>query len=81
MLIAQAKIGTAQTSEARWNELNAQALQLYKQGKYAEAIPIAQEGLRVAEATFGDSHIAVAASAYLLANLHFHRGSYAEAEP
>ena len=67
--------------QARWNDLNAQALQLYKQGKYAEAIPVEQEALRVAEATFGDEHITVAASAYLLAVLYDKQSSYPEAEP
>jgi tetratricopeptide (TPR) repeat protein len=79
--LAEAKVGTAQTQEARWNEVNAQALQLYKQGKYAEATPVAQEGLRVAEATFGEAHVTVAASAYLLANLYYEQRRYAEAEP
>jgi tetratricopeptide (TPR) repeat protein len=67
--------------QARWNDLNAQALQLYKQGKYAEAIPVEQEALRVAEATFGDEHVTVAASAYLLAVLYDKQSRYPEAEP
>jgi tetratricopeptide (TPR) repeat protein len=67
--------------QARWNELNAQALQLYKQGKYSEAIPVEQEALRVAESTFGEDHVTVAASAYLLATLYDKQGLYPEAEP
>jgi tetratricopeptide (TPR) repeat protein len=67
--------------QARWNELNAQALQLFEQGKYTEAIPVEQEALRVAEATFGEEHITVAASAYLLAVLYDKQGQYTEAEP
>jgi tetratricopeptide (TPR) repeat protein len=76
-----AQTSPAQTQEARWNQVNAQALQLYKQGKYAEATPVAEEGLRVAQATFGEAHVAVAASAYLLANLYDEQGRYADAEP
>jgi hypothetical protein len=45
--------------EQRWKELNAQVKQLYQQGKYAEAIPPAQESLRVAEATFGPRNVAI----------------------
>jgi tetratricopeptide (TPR) repeat protein len=67
--------------DARWNELNAQAFQLYKQGKYTEAIPVELEALRVAEATFGTEHVTVAASAYLLAVLYDKQGLYPEAEP
>jgi tetratricopeptide (TPR) repeat protein len=67
--------------QARWNELNAQALQLYKQGKYTEAIPVEQEALRVAEATFGEEHVTAGASAYLLAVLYDKQGQYTEAEP
>ena len=67
--------------ESRWNELNAQALQLYEQGKYTEAIPVEREALDVAEATFGEEHSTVAASAYLLATLYDKQGRYTEAEP
>ncbi len=70
-----------QAQEARWNQVSAQAQQLYKEGKYAEAIPVAQEELRLAEATFDEAHIAVGASAFSLATLYDKQRRYAEAEP
>ncbi|HYA97151.1 MAG TPA: CHAT domain-containing tetratricopeptide repeat protein, partial [Methylomirabilota bacterium] len=67
--------------EDRWNELNARFLQLYRQGGYAEAVPVAQEALRVAEATFGPEHSRTATSLNNLAALYAAQGRYAEAEP
>ena len=67
--------------EARWKELNAQVVQFYKQGKFAEAIPPAQASLRVAEATFGAEHPNVATSLNNLCQLYVVQGRFAEAEP
>src|SRR5208282_979627 len=67
--------------EARWKELNARVIQLGQQGKFTEAIPLAQESLRVAEATFGAEHPNVATSLNNLAELFREQGRYAEAEP
>ena len=67
--------------EARWNELNAQIKQLSQQGKYAEAVPPAEEALRVAEATFGPEHGNLAASLNNLAVLYLEQARYADAEP
>jgi tetratricopeptide (TPR) repeat protein len=67
--------------EQRWNELNAQVGKLYQQGKYAEAIPLGQESVRVAEATFGPEHPNVATSLSNLAILNWEQGRYADAEP
>jgi len=67
--------------EERWKELNTQVVQLYVQGKYAEAIPLAQVCLQVAEATFGDDHPNVAVSLSNLAELYDGQGRYSEAEP
>ena len=81
VVLAAGHFLAAHGQAARWNEVNAQALQLYKQGKHSEAIPVAEEALRVAESTFGEVHVAVAASAYLLAILYEKEKRYAEAEP
>src|SRR6266436_313591 len=67
--------------EARWNELKVQVAQLYQQGKFAEAIPPAQELLQVAEAAFGPEHPNVAESLNNLAELNRRQGRYADAEP
>jgi tetratricopeptide (TPR) repeat protein len=67
--------------ETRWKELSAQAEQLQKQGKYAEALPVAQEAVRVAEATFGDQHPNTAAALEKLGEVYQAQGKYPEAEP
>ncbi len=81
VLLALAMAVPVAAQEARWKELNAQVGQLYQQGKYTEAIPLAQESLRVAEATFGLEHSNVATSLNSLALLYDDQGRYAEAEP
>ena len=81
LLVALALEVPVAAQKARWNELNAQGKQLYEQGKYAEAIPLAQESIRVAEATFGSEHRNVAASLDNLAGLYEKQGRYADAEP
>jgi CHAT domain-containing protein/Flp pilus assembly protein TadD len=79
ILILCAPPATAQ--EARWRELTAQVEQLYKQGKYSDAIPVAQEALRVAESTFGPEDPNVATSLNNLADIYRKQGRYADAEP
>lgn len=39
--------------DARWRQLAQQVHQLYSQGKYEQALPPAQEALRIAETTYG----------------------------
>ncbi len=67
--------------QARWEELNKQVTSLYRQGKYAQALSVAEEALRVAEATFGPEHPNVATSLNNLAEVYRAQGKYAEAEP
>ena len=67
--------------QARWNELIQQAKALRSQGKYAEGIPVAQDGVQVAERMFGADHPNVAVSLNLLAVMYTDQGKYAEAEP
>jgi hypothetical protein len=54
--------------DARWKELDAQVDQLQKQGKKNEVLPVAEEALHVAEATFGAEHPNTATA--LLAGLY-----------
>ena len=67
--------------QEEWNELNQQAVKLYRQGKSAEAIPIAQRALEFAEKTFGPNHDNVAKSLDDLARVYWAQRDYAEAEP
>jgi tetratricopeptide (TPR) repeat protein len=56
-------------------------IELYKAGRYSEAIPIAQRVLAIREEALGRDHPLVATSLDLLALLYNNQGRYAEAEP
>ena len=60
--------------------LNDQLVQLYRQGKYAEAIPLAQRVLSIREKTLGPEHPDAATSLNNLAELYSAMGKYATAE-
>jgi CHAT domain-containing protein/Flp pilus assembly protein TadD len=61
--------------------LQAKVQQLSRQGKYAEAIPIAERELAVFEKAFGPDHPNVAAALIDLGEVYEKQGRYAEAEP
>jgi tetratricopeptide (TPR) repeat protein len=67
--------------ESRWTELDTRVSELYQQGKYTEALPLASQSLKVAEATFAPDDIKLVTAIYRLANLYEALGRYAEAEP
>ena len=71
----------ARAQEERWHELTARVEELHKRGKYAEAIPVAQQTVHIAESTFGPDHPNVASSLNDLALMYTEQGQYAEAEP
>ena len=71
----------AVAQEARWNELNAQVRQLYGDDKYTEALPLAQESLRVASATYGSDDLHTGVSTGFLGLVYHRLGKYADAEP
>ena len=62
-------------------QLNRQVLQLLNQGKYLEAIPIAQLALAIREKALGADHPDVATSLNNLALLYKAQGNYTTAEP
>ncbi len=72
---------TALGQEARWRALYNQTMELYQQGKYREAIPVAKEALKVADQTFAPDHPNAATNLNNLAMLYVGQGKYAEAEP
>ncbi|MGF1602811.1 MAG: CHAT domain-containing protein, partial [Thermosynechococcaceae cyanobacterium] len=61
--------------------LNEQVIQLYQQGRYSEAIPIAQRSLSIWEKALGPDHPDVAVSLNNLAELYRTQGQYSKAEP
>jgi CHAT domain-containing protein/Tfp pilus assembly protein PilF len=71
----------ATAQQPLWQQLNVQSTQLLQQGRYAEAVPIAIEALKAAEAAFGPDSAWVAADLNNLAQIYDQQGKYAEAEP
>lgn len=67
-------------SELRWKELMRKIDRLQDEGKYADAVPIAEEAIKVAESSFGLTHVNVATSLDKLALLFFALNKYSEAE-
>jgi CHAT domain-containing protein len=61
--------------------LNQQAYQLYKQGQYVTAIPLAERALAIRKKVLGNEHPDVATSLNNLALLYDRQGRYSEAEP
>ena len=61
--------------------LNQQVLQLYKQGLYNAAIPLAERALAIHEKVLGKEHSLVATSLNDLAELYDAQGNYQKAEP
>jgi tetratricopeptide (TPR) repeat protein len=65
---------------AEAERLNQQVLELYKQGRYSEAIPLAQKALTLREKSLGAEHSSVAQSLNNLASLYSAQSQYAKAE-
>ena len=61
--------------------LNQQVTQLYQQGKFNEAIPLAERSLAICKRNLGENHPVVAASLNNLAALYYSQGRYVEVEP
>ncbi|HSR77339.1 MAG TPA: CHAT domain-containing tetratricopeptide repeat protein [Xanthobacteraceae bacterium] len=72
------KLALSQTKEAQ--ALNKQYLKLYEQGRYSEAIPLAQRVLAIVEKSLGPNHPDVGTLLYDIATLYYAQGRYAEAE-
>ena len=64
-----------------WNVLNQEVQDLYRAGKYTQAVVVALEALGVAEENVGPDHPHVALSLSYLALLYDNRGDYTKAEP
>jgi len=77
--IASAAPSFAQTNDV--DALNKQIVALYQAGKYADAVPLAQQVLAIREKRLGPDDPAIAMSLYILAALYTKQGRYADAEP
>jgi tetratricopeptide (TPR) repeat protein len=64
-----------------FNLLNQQVQTLYKQGKYQEAIPLAEKAVELAKRVYGPEHPDTATSLNNLGKLYREMGEYAKAEP
>ncbi|MEW6264879.1 MAG: tetratricopeptide repeat protein [Thermodesulfobacteriota bacterium] len=61
--------------------INWQVLELYQQGRYAEAVPLAKEALAIREKLLGPEHPDTATSVNNLGLLYMVLGNYPQAEP
>ena len=73
---AAAQEGEIQEAKA----LDEQVAQLYAQGRYSEAIPLAQRALAIKEKVLGTEHPGTARALRLLGNLYRDSAAYAQAE-
>lgn len=84
VLVAMAVVSFSLTTYAQeilWETLMYRVDTLSQQGRYSNAIRVAEEALKVAENTFGSNHRKVAESLNYLAGLYYHHGKYDQAEP
>src|SRR5690349_11787255 len=70
-----------QAALAEAKQLGTQVEQLRKQGKFAEAVPLAEQSLSIREKALGPIHPEVATSLYRLAILHGSLAAYGKALP
>ena len=61
--------------------LNEQAVKLHREGKYTEALPLAERALVIREKALGSQHLDVAQSLNTIAELYREKGDYVQAEP
>src|SRR5215469_10981388 len=61
--------------------LDEQIARLFREGRYSEAVPLAQQLLELREKAVGSDHPEVASALTALANLYYSQGRYADAEP
>lgn len=80
LLTIAGPMGVQAQGAADIDALNKQSVKLYGQGKYAEATPIAEQALTLAERALGREHPDTLKSVYNLASLYLAQGRYGEAE-
>src|SRR5208282_139567 len=70
----------SQSDDAEFNLLNQQVHKLFEQGKYQEAIPLAEKAVELAKRVYGPEQPNTATSLNNLALLYLDMGEYAKAE-
>ena len=80
LLLGNASISPAQQA-LETSELEKKVIDLYNAGRYADAIPLAQQALAIREKVLGRDHPDVALDLNNLAMLYDSQGRYADAEP
>lgn len=72
---------TAWAEGETWAQLNTRVADLFQKGQYVEAIPVAEEALKSAEATFGSDSAETALSLNNLGLIYKTQKRYSDAEP
>lgn len=67
--------------EGLWEKLNAQAMDLHRQNRDLEALPIARQALALAEKQFGPTGTKIATALTNLADIYRAQSRYGDAEP
>ena len=80
VIASSSQPGLAQGSDEAL-KLDRQGLQLFRQGRYADAEPLFKRSLAIREKALGLDHLNVATSLNNLAVLYGTQGRYADAEP
>lgn len=81
VIVISSSLGAQEGSIQEANQLNAQAAELAGQGRYREAIPLAEHVVEILEKALGPEHMDTAAALSDLAWLYKASGEYAKAEP
>ena len=79
--VAALNVSAQSEDLAEAQRLNGQVLQLYRAGRYDEAVPLAKRALAIYEKALGSAHPDVAKSLNNLADLYDTKGDYGRAEP
>jgi len=81
LILCVSAASAQQGAAAEADQLAKQVDDLYQQGKYADAIPLAQRLIEIRKHTVGEDHPDYAAALYSLAQLYNAQGQYDDAEP
>jgi len=81
LLLPPRQANAQENTVAEADRLSKQVAALYQQGRYTDAVPLAQQAVEIRKRVLGEDHPDYAASLNVLAELYASQGRYAEAEP